>query len=68
MFPRPFQDSLWDHSGAKGLELTPSDILFSMRFRNSCFQQSTALYERFIFIPSDAEFNPEQNNVNNENL
>ncbi len=72
MLPRPFQDFLSDRSDAKELELTPSGILYWMRFRNSCFQQSAALYGRFIIIILDAESNPEQNNIifksSNENL
>ena len=43
-----------------------------MQFGKSCFQKPDLVYEGFIFMPSDVEFNSEQNGVtvklNNENI
>lgn len=59
MFPRSFQGFRWCHSDAKDWGLTSGGIFC----RNTCFRKSAVISERFTVIPSDAEFNPERNDV-----
>jgi hypothetical protein len=71
VLPQSFQGHRCYRFGEKGLELTPGDV-FGCIMKNHVFHGAGLVCETFISMPSDVEFNSEQNSVivklNNENF